>query len=185
MMAAETTRQYRPLSTDETSADDAYNVSAVRIHASNINNACIHVFNHKLLGVPCIPNWFSWDTTDTEHLIGLFVGLEIPDTFDQIAWTIGHQRTAGSGSDSIEWRMYADEWAYYGSASTIDTTVMSAGFTSSTITTDSNTHDHAEPTYHAVVRGANGWCWLCLTALNSDNTVRGKITSLDIWPYRT
>lgn len=182
-MAGTINQQYRPISSLEVSADDGYGVRTIIDHSRNVNNGVVYVFNHTILGMPCVPWWYSHDNTIEERVIAILCGTMIAQPYNKLAWSVCHNKTAETGaSDAVTWKLYSSKWQYYGDG-TMDTTTLSPGYGSASVTSDTLSTDTVPaPSTLNVVRGADAWCWLTLTATNDNVSTRGCLKSISIWP---
>lgn len=177
--------QYRPISTDETGADDGYTPRILRDHADNIGNAEAYVFAHPVLAIPCFPPWYSHDNTTDERVVAMLAPVHVAQPYTKFAWTVCHEKTAEDGGggavDDVTWRLYTSEWRYYGDG-TMDTTKLSAGYDVGTIVSDALSTDEMPTPDTVDVQRSGGMCHFVLTAENGSISTRGCIKSISIWP---
>jgi len=178
-MAYNVTRQYRPISTEETDTDDALSVRFARDMADNLNNYALYVGNHKLLGYICVPEWQSHSSTTDERVVWSSAGRRIPDGYTHLRWILKHYRFAGSANTT--WTLYCSGWHYEG-PHVLDTNYLTSDYSSATITTSSAVHMRDTDDSLSVVRGMDDMSFFVLTAENADSSSRAAITSLDLWP---
>jgi hypothetical protein len=180
-MASHSERQYRPVSTNETSTDDALSVRIYNDMADGINNAHYHACCHKLRSSVCFPHWSSWDNYTAQHVIAVFSPIYVPDGYSDFLFTIGHYRSAGSGS--IIWRLKSSMKPYTGTIEEFDGSYLSTDAWSTTVTTTEDSHEieHGFLNQPTTLAGGED-VFFVLTAQNSNGTTRGAITTLDIKP---
>ena len=182
-MASHSTRQYQPVSTRETSAGDALSVRVYNEFADTLNNAHYHANCHKLRSQICFPSWKSVDANTDEYIIGVFAMMEFPDNFNQILWTIGHKRIAGSGGDNTLWKLKTTSDPYRGPVEVFDGDFQSFDGFSNSIRTQSDshavTHSYLKLPYAPFGTGVT---YLLLSATNSSGTARAEITTIDAKP---
>jgi hypothetical protein len=182
-MAVNSTRQYRPVSTDETSQDDPLSVRALHEIADGINNYAEHVAKFPLVSQPCIPHWRSHDSTTDERVIAIFAGRVIPPSFNRLQFAVGHSLESGA-SGTCQWRMYISSYPYLCGDVVFDSTKLGAN-DSMLITTDSEAHGFSFTEGPAdIVRDKDNMVYGLLTAKNSDAGTRAALTSIQVWPYR-
>jgi hypothetical protein len=180
-MAANTTRQYQQISSLETSANDGMSVRLVCDLADGLNNAMIYVQQHKVSGQLCPSWWYSHDNTNQERVIGLFAPRDMPMGFTHLLWTLGHVRTAGTGT--ITWRLYCARRLYDGDVA-MQTARLGIIHSVATIVCDSDSHDLPAPEQLKIVRGDGLKSWLVLTAQNETTSDTGIVTCFDVFPTR-
>jgi hypothetical protein len=175
--------QYRPISTDETGADDGYSPRILRDHADNIGNAVVYALAHPVLAIPCFPLWYSHDNTTDERVVAMLAPVHVPQPYTKFAWTVCHEMTAEDDGDStVTWRLYTSEWRYYGDG-TMDVTKLSANYDVDSIVSTELTADETPAPGTVDVQRSGGMCHFVLTAQNSDTpSTRGCIKSITIWP---
>lgn len=185
---ANTSRQYRPISSPETATDDALSVRFLRDMADNYNNFCMYVGNHKVIAQPCVPEWQSHNATTDERVIVPFTWRNVPDGHTTFLWILKHYRFAG-GND-ITWRLYCSANFYTGPLN-MDTNYLATGYSSASVTTSSNYHKRSTDASLTIVRGSiaaidgifHDCCFFTLTAENADVSSRAAITAIDLWPW--
>ena len=151
--------------------------------ADNVNNYCLYVANHKVIGQPCVPEWVSHDSTTDERVILPFAWRSVPTGFKDFLLVLRHYRR--EGADSTVWRLYCSRTPYLGDVA-FDTAALSNDYTSCSITTSTGYLQRGTSTL-GIIRGVVGAdrdiCWLVLTAQNGDASTRAALTSIDLWPH--
>ncbi len=177
-------KQYRPITTLETGADDGYSPRILRDHADNLGNAVVYALAHPVLSIPCFPPWYSHDNTTDERVIMVTAEINIAEPYTKLAWTVCHEKTAESaGDDAVTWRLYTSNWAYWGDG-TFDATKTSPWSDSAEIVSDTlNADTMPAPETVDITRksGVDG-THLILTAQNDNVSTRGCIKSITVWP---
>lgn len=186
-MAAHATTQYRPVSTAETSGDDALSVRVYNDLADAENNAKFYSHCHKLRSQIFFPPWKTLLGSTDEHVMLLGAPVEIPDGYNYLLWTLGHQRIAGS--DSITWKlyctskMYAPDSSYSTPFTVFNSAYLSSDAWTNSIATTSDSHT-VEHSYLKLINTTGGTTnlFLILTAESGGSGTQGIITTLDVKP---
>ena len=147
-----------------------------------IVNAKAFALNHKRWSY-CWPAGAKLSTAagTGEKVIMVFAPRYLPEGYNLLRVTVGHERFAGTGTTT--WRLYATKFVYHG-ATTIQSSFLAADYDAEDIAeTSSDTHaiSYTEA-LKAVREGNTGDCYLVLTANNSDGTTRSRLTTLDVTP---
>lgn len=111
-MAKTYIQQYQPISTAETSTDDALSVRFTRDTARNINNYRVYAGAHKLCSYLWNPRISSIPEEVDQRLV-LYLGRWwIPDAFNQVRWWLTGKIT--NGTDETTWTLCCSPEFYYG-----------------------------------------------------------------------
>lgn len=173
------TRQYRPVSTAETTAGDGASVRAILDLADGINNYLAYVGRPKLVSEMFINPIQSGDGVTSEKVVlPPFAPRLIPRGYSQVRWTIRHERIAGA--DDTVWRLYANRILYRGPL-TLDTSYLYLQQVSQITTSSDDPAINYEETSLKLVRDKTNMVWFLLTAQNADLSTRSQVTSLDVW----
>jgi len=178
------TKQYRPLTLPETDQNDATSVRQAWQGAEGVNNTKLHVLSHSLVlhcGHDGNPITQSPSTgTTAEHVLCPLGRFLIYAGLDSLRyWTIT-KRTAGSGADSVTWKLIVGVgWLYLGDQ-VYDSTMINGEVTATwTTSSDSNERDTGTAD---VAKHSGQWVWLYLAAQNATATARAGLYSLCIQP---
>lgn len=183
-MTARFNKQYRPVSTRETSALDGLSVAYARTNCDNINNTKLITLPPAVLDI-CIPRKASNQGSTNEYLVTHYGRQWIPPGADTLQWYLGHQRTAGSGNTT--WKLYATTGIYRGDRDGIDTDqIVSPGENNPlSITTSSGTYalTAASSVMQFTGNVSRGmWLYFLLTATNADGTTEARCTYCGVFP---
>jgi hypothetical protein len=176
-------RQYKAIPACMTNSGSPLSVRVIRTMTDNLNNYFLRVGNHKIIGQPCVPEWKSHLGTTENRVILPFTWRSVPKGYLTCLMILHHYRVAGAGS--VTWRMYCSGIQYVGHV-TMDTTMLSADYAATAITSDSQYLKRSVAEIN-VRRGVMGDCqnasWFTLTAQASDDSTQAAITSIDLFPW--
>jgi len=170
----------RTVQTDETAEGDALGVRQVHHWEWTLNGLLVAVSPKLVSLVNPAAQASASDTADVQRVHLVWGPFWIPEHCDKLSVTIGHNRTAGSGS--VIWRLYCSS-SLYVAASTLDTNLLGTEFESGTIaTSDSDTFSiDTSMREIAVMRdGISGLSYLTLTSEASDAGTTATIATLDV-----
>jgi len=182
-MAANTTDQYRPISSLETATDDALTSRFPRDMADNLNNYCRYVAAHKVIAQICAPEWVSHGSTTYEHVVWIGAPRQIPDGFTHLFAVAHHYRR--EGADDVTWRLYCSQYPYTGPGDDMDVSRFVGTYASISFASDAATLTRSVTPFAAMLaihRGLGGLSYFTLTAENGDGSTRAALVSLDAWP---
>jgi len=179
-MASNSTRQYRPISSSETSTDDPLSVPFCQRMADNLNNWHEYVGNHKVMAQICVPEWRSFLGHTDERVVWISAARTIPDGYYRLAVLASHYQVEGTGD--TRWKMYCSSYGY--DAFTIfDSTKLSSDYSAAAWTTSSSNHGRVVDTTPTIARNSDGLTYFILTAENTVADTVSALTTIDIWPY--
>jgi hypothetical protein len=189
-MTATYDEQYRPVSDEETAAEDGLSIRAVRDTEIAINNYMRFQGACKVIGQPCIPHWGSEDTADVAEnlVVPPFPPFLVPPDADSLSVSLGCYQSATAGNE-VTFRLYAATSLYQEASIVVDTDAMSIAKTSVTLVCDTaalvanNTIVHGQL---SIPLGLGGGpvpvVYLILTGQNTAGGERAYITSIDVTP---
>jgi len=187
--------QYSPVSTRETSTDDALSVRAYRDMAAALNNAHYHACCHKVRASICFPGWDSLDNVTSAHVVAVFAGVDIPDGFTHVLYTLGARRMSGAGD--TQWRLYLSAKRYQSHLNLLNvddgwdgnkglyTAPLSVDYQWGSVTVNTNTNIIQHGTVaipSSLLLG--GRLYMLLVAVNTDSSTYSRVTTLDVKPIR-
>lgn len=172
-------QQYRPISTDETSADDGISVAALRQSANNICNA-------KYILTPNASTAFRPEITSPsssgEQWISFMPPVQVPAGSTKIVCKVHHKMTnlGTGGSETVTWRIYFGHRLYVGPLAFDDSYLgryVMASFTSSTAS-----YDIAD--LEVDITGFGDVFHTTITAEESadEANTSGKVVAIQWWP---
>lgn len=164
------TRQARFVTDIETASGDGVSVPAVREFVYSVNNCKAHVaapFLIESMWPGAAPDLRSTDSSTDEKIIHRFVAREVPDGYNHIHWAIGGLMNAGAGGGtSTAWRLYSSIAPYVG-PEVFDTSFLGQTFDVESIEINPTTPYPAGNIDLDLIKAANDFCYLTLTAQNS------------------
>lgn len=181
-MTAYLTRQYRPvpvLLSDGATADEPLPVHVLRELESGVNNAKAYSMAHKLRGVMCFPKWLMSSTTTEERVQHVFAPIKVPDGYKAIRWHIGHERSVGTGGDSITLRLRSVGRLYVG-PDTFDATYCEPSTTVASLVVSADAH--AISTGTLSIPFSDDTVFLILTAQAAQTGTQALLTTIDLTP---
>ncbi|MEE9366931.1 MAG: hypothetical protein V3W44_09615 [Dehalococcoidales bacterium] len=190
-MSVVTSSHYQPVQSAETASAAGLSVRAVRDLAESINNYVFYCARFPLttahpdenLGIQTI----ALGTPQHERLHTLYAARDFGPQFDRLTYTIGHVRTAGTGS--VAWNIYCSRELYQGvdgdSAVPFDTNFFSAGFKTATFSTTAGVHAFATGNALDIVRNQAGLTYITISSTPSDATTTARISALTISPHHS
>jgi len=185
-MAIEIAEQYKPLSTDRTTANDALDVAAVRDLAEGLNNYIFNVVRFPFCFVGIDTAALYADLGAFERVYGSFGARDFGLQFNQLRFTACHAITTGGAA--VTWTIYCGPQLYRGPEGSggiaFDTDFLGLPYESATfdsLTAEDLDHGSGLP----IVRNSNGGTYLTITAEPADGATRAVIRSLTITPYNS
>lgn len=172
----------RTVATDETAEEDALGCRQVWHWEWTLNGLLVAVAPKLVSYANPAKQASESDNTNTERVHLVWGPYFIPEHCDFLSVTIGHNRTSGSGSGYVVWKLYCSS-TLYAAAKTLDTNFLGVTFESGTIaTSSSDTFDIPTSVRQiAIARdAASGLSYLALTSTASDAGTTATITTLDI-----
>jgi len=175
------TRQWRPISEDETDRFAGLGIRDARELSNSLNNYERHVAAFKVRSERFIEVLQSeTGTTDEIALLPLLVP-PTPTGFNYSIWTMRHYRSAGAGT--VTWRLRSLSGYYDGPANPYDATRTSMEGTNIVTNAAAAAYSHGETKLLFTDFTRNSY--LVLTSQASDSTTQAVITNLDItWRRR-
>lgn len=178
-------RQLRVLTEDETAADDALTVAAVRELAWGMNNFKALVSGQHLISQvsPAVNEsspylWASAGTGTDEQLVHIFAPRHLPWGYDEIWFQVAGVLSA-TPTGVVKWRLYASTVPYTGPVEFSQAYLGSTWSWSSQISISSDTHEcPAGVTDLVGLRNPRGDCFLTLTSQRTDAGDEGYLTAL-------
>lgn len=164
-MTATLTRQYRPIATSETAADDALTVRAIYELACSMNNFKAHMAG-KIYGrigtLITNPN-----STTAEKVIDAATRPIAPG-YTHLMFQIGGLMASGSAGNTT-WKLYSSTEPYAGPDETFDAKYLGSSYAVSTGIAINSTSDMCPVAVDdlTIQRDTNGYTHLTLTATNS------------------
>ena len=189
-MAATYDSQYRPVSDEETAAEDGLSIRAVRDTEIAINNYMRYQGACKVIGQPCIPHWGSEDTADVAEnlVVPPFPPFLVPPDADSLSVSLGCYQDPTNGNE-VTFRLYAATGLYQEAGIIMDTSALVLGYTSVTLVCDTaalvanNTIVHGQLSIPLGLEGGPvAIVYLILTAQNTAGGERAYVTSIDVTP---
>ena len=187
-MAVDYSEQYRPVSDEETAAEDGLSIRAVRDLEVSMNNYMRWVGLTKVIGQPCLPHWQSEDTADVAEnlLVPPFPPFVVPDAADSLSVHIGCYQTATAGNE-VTFRLYATTSLYHEAGIVLDTAALVYGYTSESFVCNTAVGVANQTIVHGQLSlpFTGQPVYLILTSQNTAGGERASITSIDCTPEHT
>jgi len=179
--------QYKPISTDRTTALDPVDVGSIRELAKGLNNYIYNVCRFPMSFASIGTAGLLTDAGGTfQRVYGSFAPRDFGPQFDKLAYAVGHEQEESSGD--VLWTIYCGTQLYQGpegsGADAFDEDYLGLPLDSATFSSTSATHAFARGTDLFIKRNATtGLSYITITGAADHASAIALIRSFTLVPF--